>query len=53
MCVLTAVDTLARAAAVEAVEADIETFRLVDAVETERAVLAINRAGGLRRGDVR
>lgn len=52
MCVLTAVDTLARTATVEAVKADIETLGLVDIVETEGTVLTINRVRGLRRGDV-
>lgn len=52
MCVLAAVDTLTCAAAVEAVQANIETGGLIDVVEAEGAVFAVNRVGGSRRGDV-
>ena len=46
------VDPFTGTAAVETVEADIETSRIVDAVEAERAVFAVDCVGGFWRGKV-
>jgi hypothetical protein len=49
--VLATVDTLAGASTVEAVEANIEAFGLVDVVKAECAVFAVDGVCGCGRGD--
>ena len=51
LSVETGVDPLAGTAAVEAVQTDVETGRVVDAVEAEGAVFAVHAVGGLWWGD--
>ena len=45
-------DSVARTAAVEAVQADIKTSRVIDAVEAQGAVFAIDGVGRLWWGEV-